>query len=152
MNKCIAMPNFSISIFRFLGRLLLASTFAIAVPPKIVKYPYVLNSIVARGIPENYANLLLISAICILVLGSVSLIFIKDSIIGPLLLLVFLVPTTIIFHLKPFHSQHFFTNIGLIGGLILALANSRSLSIDRNTLTIGSLYDFIYKKLSKFLR
>ncbi len=146
------MPNLSISILRFVGRLFLASTFAIAVPPKIVKYPYVLNSIVARGIPENYANLLLISAICILIIGSVSLIFIQDSIIGPLLLLVFLVPTTIIFHLKPFQSQPFFMNMGLIGALLLTLANSRSLSINRSTLTIGSLINFIYKTLSKLLR
>ena len=146
------MPKFPVSILRFVGRLFLASTFAIAVPPKIVKYPFVLNSIVARGIPENYANLLLISAICILVLGSVSLIFIKDSIIGPLLLLVFLVPTTIIFHLKPFHSQYFFTNIGLIGGLILALANSRMRSPPLNALSIGSFFDFIYKDISKLLR
>ena len=146
------MPKFPISILRFVGRLFLASTFAIAVPPKIVKFPYVLNSIVDRGIPENYATLLLVSAICILVIGSVSVIFIQESIIGPLLLLVFLVPTTIIFHLKPFQSQPFFMNMGLIGGLLLALANSRSLSIERNTITIGSLIDFIYKTLSKLLR
>ena len=146
------MPKFPVSILRFVGRLFLASTFAIAVPPKIVKFPYVLNSIVDRGIPENYATLLLVSAICILVIGSVSVIFIQDSIIGPLLLLVFLVPTTIIFHLKPFQSQPFFMNMGLIGGLLLALANSRSLSIERHTITIGSLIDFIYKTLSKLLR
>ena len=146
------MPKFPVSILRFVGRLFLASTFAIAVPPKIVKFPYVLNSIVDRGIPENYATLLLVSAICILVIGSVSVILIQESIIGPLLLLVFLVPTTIIFHLKPFQSQPFFMNMGLIGGLLLALANTRSLSIERNTITIGSLIDFIYKTLSKFLR
>ena len=146
------MPKFPVSILRFVGRLFLASTFAIAVPPKIVKFPYVLNSIVDRGIPENYATLLLVSAICILVIGSVSVLLIQESIIGPLLLLVFLVPTTIIFHLKPFQSQPFFMNMGLIGGLLLALANSRSLSIERNTITIGSLIDFIYKTLSKLLR
>lgn len=146
------MPKFPVSILRFVGRLFLASTFAIAVPPKIVKFPYVLNSIVDRGIPENYATLLLVSAICILVIGSVSVILIQESIIGPLLLLVFLVPTTIIFHLKPFQSQPFFMNMGLIGGLLLALANSRSLSIERHTITIGSLIDFIYKTLSKLLR
>ena len=146
------MPNFSLNLLRFIGRLFLASTFAIAVPPKIVKYPYVLNTIVARGIPENYANILLISAICILLIGSVSVIFKQDSIVGPLLLLVFLVPTTIIFHLNPFQSQPFFMNMGLIGGLLLALVNSRSLSINQNNLTIGSLFDFIYKTLSKLLR
>ena len=146
------MPKFPVSILRFVGRLFLASTFAIAVPPKIVKFPYVLNSIVDRGIPENYATLLLVSAICILVIGSVSVLLIQESIIGPLLLLVFLVPTTIIFHLKPFQSQPFFMNMGLIGGLLLALANSRSLSIERHTITIGSLIDFIYKTLSKLLR
>ena len=146
------MPKFPVSILRFVGRLFLASTFAIAVPPKIVKFPYVLNSIVDRGIPENYATLLLVSAICILVIGSVSVLLIQESIIGPLLLLVFLVPTTIIFHLKPFQSQPFFMNMGLIGGLLLALANSRSQSIERNTITIGSLIDFIYKTLSKLLR
>jgi len=40
--------------------------------------------------------------------------------IGSVFLLLFLIPTTIIFHLFPFHQRAVFINLGLIGGLIIA--------------------------------
>ena len=75
MNDYIALLNFSLIQVRFVGRLFLASTFAIAVPPKIVKFPSVLNTILERGITTDYAEFLLISAIMILIVGSFLLVF-----------------------------------------------------------------------------
>ena len=40
--------------------------------------------------------------------------------IGLVFLLLFLIPTTIIFHVFPFHQRAVFMNLGLIGGLIIA--------------------------------
>ena len=50
------------------------------------------------------------------------LIFGSDHRIGATILLIFLIPTTIIFHLFPFQSQAFYMNLGLIGGLLLVFS------------------------------
>ncbi len=44
----------------------------------------------------------------------------KKQKIGAFFLLLFLIPTTIIFHVFPFHQRAVFINLGLIGGLIIA--------------------------------
>ena len=109
----------------FLGRICLAAVFVNAVPVKITKFSTVVNSIKDRGIPEPLAQLLLLAAIIILILGSLSIVIGKDQKLGASLLLTFLIPTTIIFHLSPFQSQAVFLNLGLIGGLTLALTRSK---------------------------
>ena len=107
--------------FDFLGRLFLATTFAIAIPPKILEFNSVVNSITNKGIPQPLSQILLIGAITLLISGVGYLLFGKNQKIGPTLLLIFLVPTTLIMHFFPFQSLAVFMNIGLIGGLILAL-------------------------------
>ncbi len=104
-----------------IGRVCLAAVFVISVPVKIGNFSSVVDAIVLRGIPEPIAMLLLIAAIGCIVGGSALLIFGKNQKLGASLLLFFLVPTTIIFHLFPFQSRAVFMNIGLIGGLTLAL-------------------------------
>ena len=104
-----------------IGRFCLAAVFVIAVPVKITKFSSVVGAIVSRGIPEPLSVLLLVAAIACLVVGPVLLLIGKKQKIGAALLLTFLVPTTIIFHLFPFQSQAVFMNLGLIGGLTLAL-------------------------------
>ena len=104
-----------------IGRVCLAAVFVIAVPVKITKFSSVVGAIVGRGIPEPLAASLLVAAIACLVVGPVLLLIGKKQKIGAALLLTFLVPTTIIFHLFPFQSQAVFMNLGLIGGLTLAL-------------------------------
>ena len=108
----------------FLGRLCLSTTFAIAIPPKIFKFSSVANSIASKGIPLSLATFLLFIAIVCLIGGVGFLLFGKDQRIGPSLLLIFLVPTTLIMHTFPFQSLAIFMNLGLIGGLILALTRS----------------------------
>tara|TARA_B100000530_G_scaffold242927_1_gene158717 strand:- start:33 stop:212 length:180 start_codon:yes stop_codon:yes gene_type:complete len=52
-------------------------------------------------------------------LGSGFFIFGGNQKIGSLFLLIFLIPTTIIFHMFPFHQRAVLMNLGLIGGLII---------------------------------
>ena len=104
-----------------IGRVCLASVFVIAVPIKITKFSSVVEAIIGRGIPEPLAALLLVAAIACLVVGSLLLVFGKHQKLGAALLLIFLVPTTMIFHLFPFQSKAVFMNLGVIGGLILAI-------------------------------
>ena len=55
-----------------------------------------------------------------LIFGSGLFIFGENQKIGSVFLLLFLIPTTIIFDLFPFHQRAVLMNIGLIGGLIIA--------------------------------
>ena len=105
----------------FFGRLCLATTFAIAIPPKILKFPEVVKVISNKGIQESIAAVLLLGAILCLIGGVGFLLFGKEQRIGSLLLLIFLVPTTVVMHFYPFQSIAVFMNIGLIGGLIISL-------------------------------
>ena len=63
---------------------------------------------------------LLVGAIIFLILGSGFFIFGENQKIGSIFLLLFLIPTTIIFHVFPFHQRAVFMNLGLVGGLIIA--------------------------------
>ena len=108
-------------IFDFIGRVLLATTFAVAIPPKIFKFSLFVNSISNQGIPKSISVILLLGAIICLIGGVGFLVFSKEHRIGASLLLIFIIPTTIIMHLFPFQSIAVFMNLGLIGGLIMTL-------------------------------
>ena len=108
-----------------IGRICLSAVFVIAVPVKITKFSSVVGAIVERGIPEPLAAFLLIAAIGCLVGGSLLIVFCENQKIGATLLLGFLIPTTIIFHLFPFQSKAVFMNLGIIGGLTLALTRPK---------------------------
>ena len=73
----------------------------------------------SKGIPEPISSILLVGAIICLILGSGFFIFGENQKIGSVFLLLFLIPTTIIFHLFPFHQRAVFMNLALIGGLII---------------------------------
>jgi putative oxidoreductase len=53
-------------------------------------------------------------------LGSGFFIFGNNQKIGSIFLLLFLIPTTIIFHIFPFHQKALLMNLGLMGGLIIS--------------------------------
>ena len=74
----------------------------------------------SKGIPYQISSILLVGEIICLILGSGFFIFGENQKIGAVFLLLFLIPTTIIFHLFPFHQRAVFMNLGLIGGLIIA--------------------------------
>ena len=107
--------NHTIELF---GRILFATTFLVAIPPKIIKFKTVVIAIANRGISTTIAPFLLITAIICLFFGSLFLIYGKYR-SGSSLLMLFLVPTTLIFHVHPFDPQSFFMNLGLIGALVI---------------------------------
>ena len=115
------LKNKSIKSFLdFSSRLLISAIFISAIPSKINNFEKTVEFISSKGIPESISSILLIGAIICLILGSGFFIFGENQRIGSVFLLLFLVPTTIIFHLSPFHQRAVFMNLGLMGGLIIA--------------------------------
>ena len=74
------------------------------------------------------AGVLLTCAIVVLALGSILFVFGSNTRLGASLLLLFLVPTTLIFHTFPVDAG-FVMNLALIGGLILSLMRSTGASV-----------------------
>jgi len=103
----------------FIARASITSIFIYAIPSKILGFSKTVEYISSKGIPDPIASILLIGAIICLILGSGFFIFGENQKLGATFLLLFLIPTTIIFHVFPFHQRAFFMNIGLIGGIII---------------------------------
>ncbi len=110
----------------FLGRLFLSAIFINAIPSKILDFGGKTKFIADQGFPDFIAAILLAAAIIFLITGSFLLIFTKKIKLGSSLLLIFLIPTTVIFHLVNFDPMHLIINISLIGGLLLAIDKSSS--------------------------
>ena len=103
----------------FIARLALSSIFIYAIPGKITGFVKTVEYISSKGIPNQISSILLVGAIICLTLGSGFFIFGEDQKIGAIFLLLFLLPTTIIFHVFPFHQRAVFMNLGLVGGLLI---------------------------------
>jgi uncharacterized membrane protein YphA (DoxX/SURF4 family) len=115
------LKNKSIKSFLdFFSRLSISAIFISAIPGKINDFERTVEYISSKGIPEPIASILLVGAIICLILGTGFFIFGENQKIGSFFLLLFLIPTTIIFHVFPFHQSAFLMNLGLIGGLIIA--------------------------------
>ena len=108
------------SFLDFFSRLAISAIFISAIPRKIIGFGRTVDYITSKGIPDPIASVLLIGAIICLILGSGFFIFGENQKIGSTFLLLFLIPTTIIFHVFPFHQRAVFINLVLIGGLIIA--------------------------------
>ena len=107
------------SILDFLSRVSISAIFISAIPNKINEFGRTVEYISSKGIPNPISSILLVAAIICLVLGSGFFIFGENQKIGSIFLLLFLIPTTIIFHVFPFHLRAVLMNLGLIGGLII---------------------------------
>ena len=88
-----------------------------------------------QGLP--IAIILLIFTIAFQLLGGLSLLFGYKVKIGSILLILFLIPATLVFHnflVNPEEMNAFLKNIGLIGGLLMVIyAGAGALSIDVST-------------------
>ncbi|PSB10576.1 DoxX family protein [Pleurocapsa sp. CCALA 161] len=88
-----------------------------------------------QGLP--IANVLLIFTIAFQLLGGFSLLLGYKVKIGSILLILFLIPATLVFHnpiANPDEINSFLKNIGLIGGLLMVIyAGAGALSIDNST-------------------
>ena len=107
------------SVLDFLSRLAISAIFISAIPGKINGFNKTVEYISSKGIPDPISSILLVGAIICLILGSGFFIFGENQKIGSVFLLLFLIPTTIIFHVFPFHQRAVFINLGLIGGLVI---------------------------------
>ena len=107
------------SVLDFLSRLAISAIFISAIPGKINGFNNTVEYISSKGIPDPISSILLVGAIICLILGSGFFIFGENQKIGSVFLLLFLIPTTIIFHVFPFHQKAVFINLGLIGGLVI---------------------------------
>ena len=119
--KSITLKNKRIKIFLdFLARVAISAIFISAIPGKITGFGRTVEYVSSKGIPDPIASILLVGAIICLTLGSGFFIFGGNQKIGSALLLLFLIPTTLIFHVFPFHQRAVFMNLGLIGGLLIS--------------------------------
>ena len=111
--------KFTKKFLDFIARVAISSIFISAIPGKITGFSKTVEYISSKGIPDPIASILLVGAIICLLLGSGYFIFGEDQKIGAIFLLLFLIPTTIIFHAFRFHQRAVFMNLGLIGGLLI---------------------------------
>ena len=114
------LKNKSIKYFLdFFSRVSISAIFISAIPGKINDFKRTVEYISSKGIPEPVSSILLVGAIICLILGSGFFIFGENQKIGSIFLLLFLIPTTIIFHIFTFNPRAVIMNLGLIGGLII---------------------------------
>lgn len=112
-----------------LARLLLTAVFILSAFNKITGFSGTQGYMAAKGMPAT--GFLLAGAIVFLLVGGFSVLLGYKARIGALLLIIFLVPATLIFHnfwaVAPEEAQgqmiHFMKNLGLLGGLLHIAAN-----------------------------
>ncbi len=109
----------------FLGRLFLSAIFINAIPGKITNFTAQAEYITSRGFPEQISIVMMVGAIALLLCGAVLLICTERTQLACSLLLIFLIPATIIFHLVPFQLAAVARNLSVIGGLLVAIEKSK---------------------------
>ena len=112
-----------------IGRILISAIFIFAIPGKIVNFERTVEVITYKNIHPTLAPFLLVLAIICLTFGSILFISGFKQKLGAYLLLIFIVPTTFIFHFSPFQIKAILMNAALIGGLLLGLNNKNSNSL-----------------------
>ncbi|WP_411877125.1 DoxX family protein [Vulcanococcus limneticus] len=103
-----------------IARVLIALVFVHALVGKLSGFGAVAGKIAAKGLP--FPSLLLGAAVVLLTIGSALLISGWRSRLGAVLLLVFLIPTSVIFHGEvgdPLQRIQLLKNVAIIGGLLL---------------------------------
>lgn len=117
------------------ARILLSLIFLLSAFAKIAAPEFALGMMEAAGMP--LPKLFLAGAIGLLVIGSLALVSGKFVRVGVIALAMFLIPTTLIFHLDfadPVERISFFKNLGLLGGLLAVdVATSLQLALDNAT-------------------
>ena len=123
----------------FIARLLISSIFIYAIPDKIINFKRTVEVISSKNIDPVVCTLLLVCSIFCLIFGSIFFISGYKQKLGSILLLIFIVPTTFLFHFFPFQIRDVLMNAGLVGGLLLGL----------NTEKESALKDLFYKQQDK---
>jgi putative oxidoreductase len=101
---------------------------------KVFNFAQTSESMAKAGLP--IVGVLLVFTIAFQILGGLSIILGYKAEIGAILLIIFLIPATIVFHNPVADSSqfnNFFKNLSIIGGLLLVLTyGSGSLSLDQS--------------------
>jgi putative oxidoreductase len=103
-----------------IARVLLCLVFVNAVIGKLTGFADVAGAIAAKGLP--LAPVLLVAAMALMAVGSALVISGWRARLGVVLLLLFLIPTTLIFHgdvADKMERIQLFKNLAIIGGLLL---------------------------------
>jgi putative oxidoreductase len=119
--------------FPLAARICLSLIFLKAGISHILGYSNTVNMMAEMGLP--IPSVLLIFTIIFQILGGLSLLLGYKVKLGSILLILFLIPATLIFH-NPIGDasqiNDFLKNIGLIGGLLMVIyAGAGALSLDR---------------------
>ena len=107
-----------------IGRILLVLIFLKSVIGKIENFEGTAQYMASHGIAP-YTNFFLVGAIFFELAGSITVILGYFARFGAILLLIFLIPTTLIFHdafVDPKMMIHFMKNVGIFVGLLVLLA------------------------------
>ncbi len=112
-----------------IGRILISAIFIYAAHGKIRNFEKTFEVIVKNNIPPTFATFLFLLAIIYLVFGSLHFISGYKQKSGAYLLLIFIVPTTLIFHFSPFQIKATLMNAALIGGLLFRHNNVKGSSL-----------------------
>ena len=107
-----------------IGRILLVLIFVQSGIGKIENFAGTAQFMASHGMP--YANFFLVGAIFFELVGSVTVILGYFTRFGALLLVIFLIPTTLIFHnifADPKMMIHFMKNVSMFGGCPILLAS-----------------------------
>jgi putative oxidoreductase len=120
------------ALVSLIGRILLVFIFLESGMGKIGNFEGTAQYMAKVGMP--YTNFFLVGAIFFELVGSIPVILGYFTRFGALLLIIFLIPTTLIFHTHfadPMQKVHFMKNVSMFGGcLILLTAGAGRLSLD----------------------
>ena len=110
------------SVLNRIARVLLYLVFIQAVIGKLTGFAAVAGMIAAKGLP--LAPVLLVAAVALMAVGSALVISGWKARLGVVLLLMFLVPTTLLFHgdvADRMERIQLFKNLAIMGGLLLVV-------------------------------
>lgn len=114
------------------ARICLALIFLNSGIKHLTGFPGFVSTIASKGLP--IPAVLAVGSIVCLLGGAVSLLLGFKTKIGALLLIVFLIPTTLFFHPPVTDLSGFLKNLALIGGLLMTISNGPGLmSLDGQT-------------------
>jgi putative oxidoreductase len=116
----MSQQSYQPSLLNRIARVLLCLVFIHAVIGKLTGFAGVAGAIAAKGLP--LAPLLLVAAMALMAVGSALVISGWKARLGAILLLLFLVPTTLLFHgdlADKLERIQLFKNLAIMGGLLL---------------------------------
>jgi len=120
-------------IVALIARIFLSFIFLVSGLKKIFKFDTTAEKMAAKGIP--LPEVFLLGAVIFLIVGGLSVALGYKARLGAILLIVFLIPVTLLFHGdigNAGQQTQLMKNLGLMGGLLLIIANgSGKLSLKR---------------------